>query len=156
MNLAFFLSSSRGTTESAENSVADKMTGGATPASMASFQRLAQRHQWLPGFSPGNPDSGTGVLRSLPAVLEKAKNSAVISAQITCFPRSSGSVSHVPFLNQPAIGSHPHSTKGLPRTFLFLIMPIFSWLCTCLFHYLSVLLGLSIVNKGKSDQRPNL
>lgn len=40
---------------SARSSVAARTTGGALPASRASSQRSAQRHQLSPGFSPGNP-----------------------------------------------------------------------------------------------------
>jgi len=47
--------------------VAARFTGGATPASRASAQRSAQRHQRSPGRRPANPWSGRAVERSFPA-----------------------------------------------------------------------------------------
>ena len=71
------------TNSRAEMCVASRMTGGATPASSASFHRSAHRHQRSPGRRPGKPKCGTGVDRSFPRAAEKARNSAVISAQTT-------------------------------------------------------------------------
>jgi len=48
--------------------VASRTTGGATPPSSASCQRLAHRHQRSPGFSPGKPASAR--VRSLPRSAE--------------------------------------------------------------------------------------
>lgn len=59
--------------------VAASSTLGAWPASSASTQRGASRHQWSPGLSPGNAYSGIGVERSLPRDFEKARNAAVAS-----------------------------------------------------------------------------
>mgnify|MGYP003349576250 CR=1 FL=1 len=73
------------------------MVASATPASYASSQRPAQRHQRSPGRSPGNPKSGCGVERSLPTDLENARNSSVITAQTVCTPTSSP-----PVLQQPS------------------------------------------------------
>jgi hypothetical protein len=61
--------------------VARKTTRGAWPASKASCQRGAHKHQRSPDFSPGKPNAGTGVERSLPHDFEKSRNSAVITAQ---------------------------------------------------------------------------
>src|SRR5262252_7862017 len=61
--------------------VARKTTRGAWLASNASCQRGAHRHQRSPGFSPGKPNSGSGVERSLPRDLENSKNAAVMTAQ---------------------------------------------------------------------------
>src|SRR5215813_5439818 len=61
--------------------VARKTTRGAWPASNASCQRDAHKHQRSPGFSPGKPNAGTGVERSLPQDFEKSRNAAVITAQ---------------------------------------------------------------------------
>src|SRR5262245_31606287 len=72
--------------------VAASTTEGATPASNASCQRLAQRHHLSPGCSPGKPKSGLGLLRSLPRCLEKSRNSFETTAQTLCTPRSSGPV----------------------------------------------------------------
>ena len=47
--------------------------------------------------SRGSPPPGCGVDRSLPRSAEKARNSAVMRAQMTCSPRSSG-----PVLQQPS------------------------------------------------------
>ena len=63
--------SSIGTTSSARACVAPRTTSGAWPASCASSQREAQRHQWSPGTSPPNPYSGRGVDRSLPTDLRE-------------------------------------------------------------------------------------
>lgn len=62
---------------SACSAVASRNTGGATPASSASFQREAQRHQRSPGVRPGNEYWGAGVMRSLPRDLVNSKNSLV-------------------------------------------------------------------------------
>ena len=48
MSSARFLRSASGTTDSAASWVAASRTGGARPASSASFQRDAQRHQQSP------------------------------------------------------------------------------------------------------------
>ncbi|EEF22873.1 conserved hypothetical protein [Ricinus communis] len=76
--------------------VASRMTWGAMPASSASRQRPAHRHQRSPGLSPRKANSGRGVERSLPVDLEKARNSSVIKAQTVCRPRSCGPVSQQP------------------------------------------------------------
>jgi hypothetical protein len=61
--------------------VARRTTRGAWPASNASCQRDAHKHQRSPDFNPGKPNSGTGVERSLPRDFEKLRNAAVITAQ---------------------------------------------------------------------------
>src|SRR5271155_3419529 len=66
---------------SAPSWVARKTTRGAWPALKASCQRGAHKHQRSPGLTPGKPNSGTGVERSLPSDLEKSRNVAVITAQ---------------------------------------------------------------------------
>jgi hypothetical protein len=71
---ARFLSSSKDTYSSAFSCVARGATRGAIPASSASFQRAAHRHQRSPGCRPGKPISGSGVLRSLPCDLLNARN----------------------------------------------------------------------------------
>jgi hypothetical protein len=60
------------------------------------LQRAAHKHQRSPGFRPGKPISGTGVLRSLPRDLLNASISSVISAHIIWAPTSSGPVSQQP------------------------------------------------------------
>src|SRR5690606_10263877 len=89
------LSVSSGINSSTATCVAARYTGGATPASQASFQRDAHKHQRSPGFRPGKP--GPGVIRSLPAAFENSRNSRVILAQTTCTPTSSR-----PVLQQPS------------------------------------------------------
>ncbi len=69
--------------------VARRTTRGAWPASNASCQRDAHKHQRSPGFRPGKPNSGIGVERSLPRDLEKSRNAAVITAQTVWQPMSS-------------------------------------------------------------------
>ena len=86
------------------------------PASSASFQRGAHRHQRSPGFSPGKPYCGKGVLRSLPAALEKARNSLVITAHTVCRPRSSGPVSQQPLRKNPVTGSIEQGISSSPST----------------------------------------
>ena len=54
--------------------VARRTTRGAWPASNASCQRDAHKHQRSPGFRPGKPNWGIGVERSLPRDLEKSRN----------------------------------------------------------------------------------
>lgn len=75
--------------------VASMTTGGATPASAASFHRMAHRHHLLPGFKPGKLDP-LGVVRSLPLAAVKFKNSVVMIAQTTCEPWSDASVRQKP------------------------------------------------------------
>ena len=77
--------------------VARRRTLGAQPASKASCQRAAQRHQLSPALRPSKPNSGLGVLRSLPWALENSRNSSVTTAQTACRPKSSG-----PTLQQPS------------------------------------------------------
>src|SRR4029079_9788863 len=73
-------SASSGITASVSSFVAARTTGDATPASKASRQVAAQTHHRSPGLRPENPDSGTGVIRSLPRLRAKRRNSAVTSA----------------------------------------------------------------------------
>ena len=65
------IGNSSGTTCSACSCVAIRTTGGAAPASAASSQRAAHRHQRSPDTSPGNMNSGRGVPRSLPCSRRK-------------------------------------------------------------------------------------
>ena len=53
----------------------------ATPASSASCQRPAHRHQRSPGTRPPNPCSGRGVERSLPTDALNSRKSSVMTAQ---------------------------------------------------------------------------
>src|SRR5262249_4880157 len=69
------------TTSSARSCVAARTTGGATPASSASCQRSAHKHQHSPGLSPGKPNSGGGGEGLLPISCENDKTSAVMGAQ---------------------------------------------------------------------------
>ena len=69
---------------------------GAMPASYASCQRDAQRHQRSPGTSPGKPWAGIGVLRSLPCARENSRNSPVMTTQTLCTPSSSPPLSQQP------------------------------------------------------------
>ena len=93
---AFCFSSSNETYSIADAWVADKITGGATPASSASFHRLAHKHQRSPGFRPGKLNAGTGVLRSFPLNLVNARNSSLTCAQTICTPTSPAPVLHFP------------------------------------------------------------
>ncbi len=62
------------------------------PASSASRQRAAHRHQRSPACRPGNWYSGCGVVRSLPRPAEKSRNSALTRAHTVCEPTSCGPV----------------------------------------------------------------
>jgi hypothetical protein len=74
--------------------------------------------RWLsPGFSPTNPYSGRGVDRSLPRYFDNARNSAVITAQTVCMPRSSGPVSQQQLRKNPVTGLVEHDNSVPPRTF---------------------------------------
>jgi hypothetical protein len=88
------------------------------PASKASFQRKAHKHQRSPSLSPGNWYIGIGVLRSLPRALEKAKNLSVITEQTKCKPTSSAPVLQHPSRKKPVIGSKLQGSSEVPRTFL--------------------------------------
>lgn len=81
-------SSSSVTNSMADEWVASRSTGGATPASSASFQRVTHRHHRSPGSSPGKSHSGCGVTRSLPCARENSRNSRVIFAHTVCKPTS--------------------------------------------------------------------
>src|SRR5262249_883095 len=86
------------------------------PASRASCQRGAQRHQRSPGLSPRKPNSGTGVERSLPRDLENARNAAVMTAQTVWLPMSSCSVSQQPSRKNPVMGLIEHTSSRSPST----------------------------------------
>src|ERR1051326_4498120 len=77
--------------------VARSTTRGGWPASNASCQRGAHRHQRSPGLRPGKPNSGTGVDRSLPRDLENSRKEAVITTHTVWLPKSSR-----PVLQQPS------------------------------------------------------
>src|SRR5262245_21340087 len=100
----------------APSCVARKTTRGACPASSASCQRGAQRHQRSPGLSPRNPNSGTGVDRSLPRDLENARNAAVMTAQTVWLPMSSRAVSQQPSRKNPVMGFTEQISSCSPST----------------------------------------
>ena len=60
---ACFFRRSSGTISSVASCVAVSRTFGALPASNASSQRAAHRHQQSPGFSPANPAAGFSGLK---------------------------------------------------------------------------------------------
>src|SRR6266446_9332407 len=95
-SIAWRFRTSSGTTSRVASWVAVSLTLGAWPASSASFQRSAQRHQQSPGSRPGKPNSGTAVERSLPAALENARNAASTFVHTVCSPKSSGPVLQLP------------------------------------------------------------
>ena len=90
--------------------VAASTTGGATPASMASFHRSTHRHQRSPGRRPGNPHSGLGVDRSFPRArtwqfcLPKSRRRKVESVFLQ---PSDGSKLQELFYTDPDAGSNP-------------------------------------------------
>ena len=91
-------SKSKLTTRVAFSWVHSRITGGARPASRASFQRFTHKHQRSPALSPANRHCGRGVTRSLPRSKEKSKKAWVMRAQTRCEPVSLGSVSQQPSL----------------------------------------------------------
>jgi hypothetical protein len=97
--------------------VARKTTRGARPACSASCHRGAHRHQRSPGFSPGKPNSGTGVERSLPLDFEYARNPAVMTAHTVWLPTSSRLVSQQPSRKKPVIGFKEQTSSRSPSTF---------------------------------------
>src|SRR5206468_10044824 len=100
----------------APSCVARQTTRGAWPASRASCQRGAQRHQRSPGLRPRKPNSGTGVERSLPRDLENSRNAAVMMAQTVWLPMSSRPVSQQPSRKNPVIGLIEQTSSRSPST----------------------------------------
>ena len=94
-----------------------KKTWQAAPSSIALAYQEAHTHQQSPSFKPGNPNSGWGVIKSLPTFLDHCRNSSVTFAQTVCIPRSFLSVLQHPSLNQPVKGSFEHGSRGSPKTF---------------------------------------
>jgi hypothetical protein len=111
------LRSSKSQNASAPSCVAARTTLGAKPASSASCQRGAQRHQRSPGCRPGKPHCRFGVERSLPADFEKVRNSAVITTQTVCEPTSSGPVLQQPSRKKPVMGVVLQAASLPPSTF---------------------------------------
>ncbi len=60
--------------------VASSTTGGAQPATYASFHLRAHKHHLSPGTKPGKLYNGFGDDRSFPLDLVKSRNSWVITA----------------------------------------------------------------------------
>ena len=100
----------------APSCVARKTTRGAWPASSASCQRGAQRHQRSPGFRPRKPNSGIGVERSLPRDFENSRNGAVMTAQTVWLPMSSRPVSQQPSRKNPVMGFIEQTSSRSPST----------------------------------------
>ena len=96
---------------------ASKITGGAKPASLASSQRAAHKHQRSPALNPPKSYSGRGVLKSLPRFTENAKNSSVTWQQTVWLPVSSGPVSQQPLRVKPVSGSRLQVCRVVPNTF---------------------------------------
>src|SRR5271168_2658965 len=107
----------------APSCVARKTTRGARPACSASCHRGAHRHQRSPGFSPGKPNSGTGVDRSLPQDFEYSRNPAVMTAHTVWLPMSSRLVSQQPSRKKPVIGLKEQTSSRSPSTFLGSLRP---------------------------------
>jgi hypothetical protein len=102
----------------APSCVARKTTRGARPACSASCHRGAHRHQRSPVFSPGKPNSGTGVERSLPQDFEYSRNPAVMTAHTVWLPMSSRLLSQQPSRKKPVIGLNEQTASRSPSTFL--------------------------------------
>src|SRR3984957_6076404 len=102
----------------APSCVARKTTRGARPACSASCHRGAHRHQRSSGLSPGKPNSGTGVERSLPQDFEYSRNPAVMTAHTVWLPISSRLVSQQPSRKKPVIGLKEQTSSRSPSTFL--------------------------------------
>ena len=78
-----------------------KNIGHPLPASTAFAYQLAHKHHPSPSFKPGNPNSGCGVIKSLPASFIHSKHSVVTLAQTVWSPWSFSSVLQQPSRNQP-------------------------------------------------------
>ena len=105
---------------------ASNTTGGANPASLASSQRAAHKHQRSPATRPLKPYSGRGVLKSLPRLIENAKNSSVTWQQTVWLPVSSMPVSQQPVRVKPVNGLMLQVCNVVPKTFFTIIKPKFS------------------------------
>src|SRR6516165_10688764 len=110
------LRSAREQCSRAPSCVARNTTRGAWPASRASCQRGAHRHQRSPGFRPRKPISGIGVERSLPHDLENSRNAVVITAQTVWLPISSRAVSQQPSRKNPVMGLNEQTSNRSPST----------------------------------------
>jgi len=75
------------------------------------------RHQRSPSFSPGKPNCGAEVDRSLPLALEKARKAPVTITQTVWLPTSSGEVSQQPLRKNPVTGLVEQISSGPPKTF---------------------------------------
>ena len=78
---------------------------------------LFRSHQVSPSFKPKKPNSGCGVIKSLPASFDQSKNLSVTFAQTVWKPLSASSVLQQPSQYQPVTGSWGQSSKGSPNTF---------------------------------------
>jgi hypothetical protein len=70
--------------------VASSRTGAIIPASKDCFHSSTQIHQPFPGFNPGKPNSGRGVIKSFPIDAWCRRNSSFTKTHTVCFPKSSG------------------------------------------------------------------
>jgi hypothetical protein len=94
--------------------MAVSLTFGALPASTASFQRSAQRHQQSPGLSPGQPNSGTGGQIVAGGLRESQKGRIDLGAH-RVHPEILGSSVAAAVPIKPVIGLVQHSASGSPR-----------------------------------------
>ena len=95
-------------------------TGGAAPASNASFQRNRAE---TPPVARGEPRESE--LRSrgqkivFPAISKRAGTPRSSPRHTRCLPGSSAEARQHPSLKNPVAGSEPHSSRGSPKTFLW-------------------------------------
>ncbi len=97
-------------------------TGGAQPASSASRQRLAHRHQRWPALRPAKRYAGLGVTKSFPRERENVKNASVRRTHTKWDPWSDISVLQQPSRKYPVTGSNEQASSAVPRTFLEIIV----------------------------------
>ncbi len=114
---AYCFKVSRGTVLSALICVLSSLICGAQSAASASAQRLIHKHHWSPETSPGNWNSGRGVMRSFPLSRLNCRNGLETIAQTRCLPRSLSSVLQQPSRKKPVKGSKEQGTRGSPSTF---------------------------------------
>jgi len=93
--------------------------GHAVPSSIDLAYQVAHTHQPSPSFRPGKPNSGCGVIKSLPTTLPHSKNFVVTYAQTVCNPWSELSVLQQPSLKNPVTGLFEHSSSFSPNTFFW-------------------------------------
>lgn len=104
--------------------VDSRSRGQAEPSFTAANHVRAQTHHESPGFKPGKPCCGAGVIRSFPCRNANSRNDSVTTQHTVWLPKSRSSVLHFPSLYQPVMGSQEQSSSGWPNTLRLGNMPM--------------------------------